>query len=111
MITSHIAISFVMAEKIKKQEMYFQRYYSALHHANKVAKTNADKAQLFAESVVRHFGIESNHFDSNHFDEVNKLIEDNHRYFILLWTQMATVLTLEMNMSLWPILTPKPSLR
>ena len=48
---------------------------------NKVAKTNADKAQLFAESVERHFGIESNHFDSNHFDEVNKFIEDNHRFF------------------------------
>ena len=55
--------------------------YPALHHANKVAKTNADKAQLFAESVERHFGIESIHFDSNHFDEVNKFVEDNHRYF------------------------------
>ena len=58
-----------------------QHDYPALHHANKVAKTNADKAQLFAESVERHFGIESDHFDSNHFDEVNKFIEDNHRYF------------------------------
>ena len=48
---------------------------------NKVTKTNADKAQLFAESVERHFGIESDHFNSNHFDEVNKFIEDNHRYF------------------------------
>ena len=43
---------------------------------NKVVKTNADKAQRFAESVERHFGIES-----DHFDEVNKFIEDNHRYF------------------------------
>ena len=58
-----------------------QRDYPALHHPNKVAKTNAGKAQLFAESVERHFGIESDHFDSNHFDEVNKFIEDNHRYF------------------------------
>ena len=40
-----------------------------------------DKAQLFSESVERHFGIESEHFDSNHFNEVNKFIEDNHRYF------------------------------
>ena len=55
-----------------------QRDYPTLYHANKVAKTNADKAQLFAESVERHFGIESDHFDSNHFDEVNKFIEDNH---------------------------------
>ena len=55
--------------------------YPALHHANKVAKTKADKAQLFAESVETLFGIESDHFDSNHFDEVNKFIEDKHRYF------------------------------
>ena len=48
---------------------------------SEVAKTNADKAQLFAESFERHFGIESKHFDSNHFDEVNKFIEDNHKYF------------------------------
>ena len=58
-----------------------QRDYPTLHHANKVAKTNADKAQLVAESVERHFGIESNHFYSNHFHKVNKLIEDHHRYF------------------------------
>ena len=58
-----------------------QRNYPTLQHANKVAKTNADKEQLFAESVERHFGIESNHFDSNHFNEVNKFIEDNYQYF------------------------------
>ena len=58
-----------------------QRDYPTLHHATKVAKTNADKAQLFAESVERHFGIESEHFDSNHFNEVNKFIEDNYQYF------------------------------
>ena len=58
-----------------------QRDYPTLHHAKMVAKTNADKAQLFAESVERHFGIESNHFDSNHFDQVNKFIEENHIYF------------------------------
>ena len=39
------------------------------------------KAQLFAESVERHFGIQSNNFDSNHFDEVNQFIEDNYEYF------------------------------
>ena len=58
-----------------------QRDYPTLRHANKVAKTNADKAQLFAESVERHFGIERDHFDSNHFHDVNKFVEDNHRYF------------------------------
>ena len=58
-----------------------QRDYPTLRHDDKVAKTNADKAQLFAESVERHFCIESKHFDSNHFNEVNTFIEDNHRYF------------------------------
>ena len=33
------------------------------------------------ESVERHFSIEGEHFYSNHFNEVNKFIEDNHRYF------------------------------
>ena len=55
--------------------------YPTLRHDDKVAKTNADKAQLFAESVEKHFGVESKHFESNHFNEVNKFIEDNHRYF------------------------------
>ena len=58
-----------------------QRDNPTLQHANKVANTNADKAQLFAESVERLFGIESHHFDSNHFNEVNKFIEDNYQYF------------------------------
>ena len=47
----------------------------------KTAKTNADQAQLFAESAKRHFGIQSNNFDSSHFDEVNQFIEDNYEYF------------------------------
>ena len=55
-----------------------QHDYPTLHHDDKVAKTNADKAQFFEE---RYFGIESEPFDSNHFNEVNKFIEDNQRYF------------------------------
>ena len=58
-----------------------QRDYPALRLDSKTAKTNADKAQLFAESVERHFGIQSNNFDSKHFDEVNQFIEDNYEYF------------------------------
>ena len=60
-----------------------QRDYPTLHHANKVAKTNADKAQLFAESVD---------------------------IFMLLRTQMTIDLTLEMNMSLWQMSMPQPPL-
>ena len=84
--------------------------YPTLHHANKVAKTNADKTQLFAESVERHLVIESDHLDSNHFHEVNKFIENNHSYFCPLEGTDDYQLTLEMNMSLWPMLPPKPSL-
>ena len=58
-----------------------QHDYPTVRHDDKVTKKNADKAQLFAESVERHFAIESEHFDSNHFSEVNQFIEDNHRYF------------------------------
>ena len=47
----------------------------------KTPKTRADKAQLFAEFVERHFGIQSDNFDSTHFDEVNQFIEDNYEYF------------------------------
>ena len=47
----------------------------------KTTKTNPDKAQLLAKSIERHFGIQSNNFDSKHFDEVNQFIEDNYEYF------------------------------
>ena len=58
-----------------------QRDYPTLCHEDKVAKTSADKAQLFAEFLKRHFGIESGYLNSNHFNEVNKFIDNNHRYF------------------------------
>ena len=58
-----------------------QRDYPALRLDAKTAKTNADKEQLFAESVERHIGVQSNNFDSNHFDEVDQFIEDNYEYF------------------------------
>ena len=62
-----------------------QRGHPTLHHDDQVAKANADKAQLFAESVERHFFIEGEHFDSNHFNEVNKFIEDNQRHSLYSW--------------------------
>ena len=34
-----------------------------------------EKAQLFAESVERNFGIESHLFRKSHFDRINKLVE------------------------------------
>ena len=58
-----------------------QRDFPAFRLDAKTTKTNAVKAQLFAESVERHFGIQNDNFDSKHFDEVNQFIEDNYVYF------------------------------
>ena len=43
----------------------------------------ADKVQLFAESVETHFGILSNSFDSNHFNDVNQFVEYSYESFYL----------------------------
>ena len=88
------------------------RDYPTLYHVNKVTKTNADKVQLFAESVQRHFhGIESDHFDSNHFDEVNNFIEDNHKYFYPPEDPDDYRFDIgNEHMSLWQMLMPQPSL-
>ena len=45
------------------------RDYPTLHHDDKSPR----------QTPIRR--IESKHYDSNHFNEVNKFIEDNHRYF------------------------------
>ena len=54
-----------------------QHDYPTLRHDNKVAKTKRSSLGIFR----RHLGIVSKHFDSNHFNEVNQFIEDNHGYF------------------------------
>ena len=82
-----------------------QRDYPALRLDAKTAKTNGDKAQLFAESVERHFGIQSDNFDSKHFDEVNQFIENNYVYFYRHEDPMITERTWMMITILWPILT------
>ena len=84
--------------------------YLALRLDAKTTKTNADKAQLFAESVERHFGIQTDNFDSNHFNEVNQFIEDNYEYFYPPEDPMITDWTWMMITILWPILTPIHSL-
>ena len=48
---------------------------------NKTAKTNPEKAQLFAESVKRNFSIESHLFRKSHFDRINKFIEAHSYHF------------------------------
>ena len=53
--------------------------YPTLKVGKKTAKTNPEKAQLFAESVVRNFGIESHLFRKSHFDRINKFA-DSHSY-------------------------------
>ena len=58
-----------------------QYNYLALRLHAKITNTNTNKAQLFAESVERHFGIQSDNFDSNHVDEVNQFTEHNYECF------------------------------
>ena len=58
--------------------------YPTLKLGNKTAKTNPEKAQLFAKSVKRNFGIESHLFQKSHFDCINKFAEAHSYHFIPL---------------------------
>ena len=84
-ITSALSLETNHTESWRKIKNFLkpkgQRNYPVLHLDAKTLKTNADKAQLFAESVERHFGIQSDNFDSKHFDEVDQFIEDSYEYF------------------------------
>ena len=51
---------------------------------NQTAKTNAYNTELFAESVERHFGIESNSFDDSNRREINQFVEAIPHIFIPL---------------------------
>ena len=55
--------------------------YPTLKLGNKTAKTNPEKAQLFAESVERNFSIESHLFSKSQFDCINKFTEAHSYYF------------------------------
>ena len=57
------------------------RSYPMLKLRHKTAKTNSEKAQLFAESVERNFGIESHLFRKSHFDRINKFAETHSYHF------------------------------
>ena len=48
---------------------------------SKTAKTNLEKAQHFAESVERNFGIESHLFSKSQFDRINKFVEAHSYHF------------------------------
>ena len=50
----------------------------------KTAKTDPEKAHLFAESVKRNFGIESHLYRKSHFDRINKFVEAHSYHFIPL---------------------------
>ena len=57
------------------------RSYPTLKLGNKTAKRNPEKAQLFAESVERNFGIESHLFSKSQFDRINKFVEAHSYHF------------------------------
>ena len=48
---------------------------------NKIAKSNPDKVELFAESVDRNFGIDSQLFSNSHFDRINRFVEAHSYHF------------------------------
>ena len=54
------------------------RSYPTLKLGNKTAKTNPEKAQLFAE---RNFGIKSHLFSRSQFDRINKFVEAHSYHF------------------------------
>ena len=60
------------------------RSYPMLKSVNKTAKTNPEKAQPFAESVERNFGIESHLFSKSQFDRINKFVEAHSYHFTSL---------------------------
>ena len=57
------------------------RSYPTLKLGSKTAKTNPEKAQLFAESVRRNFGIESDLFSKSQFGRINKFVEAHSYHF------------------------------
>ena len=57
------------------------RSYPTLKLGNKTTKTNPEKAQLFAESVERNFGIESHLFSKSQLDRIKKFVEAHSYYF------------------------------
>ena len=57
------------------------RSYPTLKFGNKTAKTNPEKAQLFAETVERNLGIESHLFSKSQFDRINKFVEAHSYHF------------------------------
>ena len=56
------------------------------NHQFLTAKTNPEKAQLFAKSVERNFGIESHLFRKSHFDRINKFVEAHSHHFTPLYS-------------------------
>ena len=57
------------------------RSYPTLNLGNKTAKTNPEKAQLFAECVERNFSIESHLFRKSYFDHINRFVEAHSYHF------------------------------
>ena len=55
--------------------------YPMLKLGNRTATTNPEKAQHFAESVERNFGIESHLFRKSHLDRINKFVAAHPYHF------------------------------
>ena len=81
--------------------------YTNTRQHNKTAKTNADKAELSAESVQRHFGIECNNFDDTNLREINQFVEANQYIFTPLDSANDGIHDKDDNHPLLPDVDPK----
>ena len=72
-----------MSLAVKLKTFSNQRVSAIIRHWVSIQKPPKLKqtVKLFAESVKRHFGIQSDNFDSKHFDEINQFIKDKYEYF------------------------------
>ena len=78
---------------------------------NRTAKNNPEKAELFAESVERIFGIESHLFRKSHFDRNNKFVEAHSYHFTPLDSLHDKVTDTDDNSDLVADLDPRTLIR
>ena len=79
-IIGHFRNQSVGQSKILLEMSYVRPFISitdTLRLDNKTAKTNADKAERFAEYVERYFSIKCNKFGSTNLREINQFVEAN----------------------------------
>ena len=74
----------ILSPGVKLKTFSNQRVSTIIRHGVSIRKPPRPtqiRRNSLPKSVERHFGIQSDNFDSKHFNEVNQFIEDNYVYF------------------------------